>query len=384
MSVVNKMLQDLEARQPQTQVISADYQPPEKGRRLLWLLLIICALLLMTAWFWFSQNNETLTLPDVGNMGQPLARQAQEPLSRGKVLVAKPMQTGTNTTLASPVSQINRDKPGAAKIDQPESSSGGELLALTPSPIESVIETNDLDPQIATAADGPIKNILMNPVTNSSAEQPMSELGQEATQQPEFSINDSNQAAKSAGARQAIINALNDGDMILAIDRLQQLLESEPENIPARKKLASLLFAEGRDKQASQILQQGLDRHPGRSDLRLMLARLYVQQKNSDEAIALLKDFQPPVDTQGDYWAYRAALAQQLGKYTLAKNDYLQLTLADPEKASWWLGLAIAQDRLGHREEALEAYRQANNKDQLSPAVVKFLRQRIAVIGGGL
>ena len=45
MSVVNKMLQDLEARQSQTDEVSADYQvPPKKQSKLFVLVLLILAI----------------------------------------------------------------------------------------------------------------------------------------------------------------------------------------------------------------------------------------------------------------------------------------------------------------------------------------------------
>ena len=42
MSVVNKMLQDLEARQSQTDEINADYQPPQKKQSKLLVLCCSC------------------------------------------------------------------------------------------------------------------------------------------------------------------------------------------------------------------------------------------------------------------------------------------------------------------------------------------------------
>ena len=56
MSVVNKMLQDLEGRQHKDPSAVADYQPPQKSRRLIWLVLIVGILMLFGLWLWLSQD----------------------------------------------------------------------------------------------------------------------------------------------------------------------------------------------------------------------------------------------------------------------------------------------------------------------------------------
>lgn len=56
MSVVNKMLQDLEARQSQTDEINADYQPPQKKQSKL---LVLVLLVLAVAAIIFALKNES-------------------------------------------------------------------------------------------------------------------------------------------------------------------------------------------------------------------------------------------------------------------------------------------------------------------------------------
>jgi len=382
MSVVNKMLQDLDARQSQGPLITADYQPPQENRRLLWLLLIIGAVLLLAAWLWFKQAQNETTEPE--DVPQTAFGEAQTPLAKEPEIGDKAMQRATSTIPVSTDPQAGRDSEAMTTTLQPELLSGE---ALPPSILSHFVGVSDkiaIRSSAALAASSPSAATVIGDDANAEqkvlAPQPEIEP-KNPRQQSEFSIKKSEPTAKSDGARQKVRNALRDGDKVLAIARLQQLVASEPENISFRKKLASLLFAQGSDAQAGEILVHGVATHPGRSDLRLMLARLYVQQKNNEEAIALLEGFEPSVDTQKEYWAFRAVLAQKLGKYTLAKNDYLQLTRSNPSKASWWLGLAIALDRLGHKTEALEAYRQANDKEQLPSAVATFMLQRIALIG---
>jgi MSHA biogenesis protein MshN len=192
----------------------------------------------------------------------------------------------------------------------------------------------------------------------------------------------SSQENNSSSLKQRIAESLNNDNLSLARSLLQQLLEAEADNIKARKKLASLLFAEGDYARSKRLLLEGIELHPAQSDLKLMLARLYVVQKESLQAITVLAGSQPSVNNQIEYLAYRAALAQQLKQTELAKSDYQTLTNIESTKAKWWLGLAIARDQLGESNMALKAYRKASSLEQLDGSVNDFMQQRITVLAG--
>jgi MSHA biogenesis protein MshN len=195
-------------------------------------------------------------------------------------------------------------------------------------------------------------------------------------------MNSSSQENNSSSLKQRIAESLNNEDLDLAQSLLKELLAAEPNNIKARKKLASLLFAQGNYAQSKQLLIQGIKLHPVQSDVRLMLARLYVVQKEPSQALNLLTEFYPSVNNQTEYLAYRAALAQQLKQTQLAKSDYQALTNIESTNAKWWLGLALARDQLGETNKALQAYNKAHSLNQLNSAVNDFMQQRISVLAG--
>ena len=206
---------------------------------------------------------------------------------------------------------------------------------------------------------------------------------QETTEQrSSFSMTGSSRENNSNSLKQRIAESLDNNDVDLAQVLLNELLENEPDNIKARKKLASLNFAQGSYARTKQLLLQGIQRHPTKSDLRLMLARLYVIQKESSNALEILAGDQPNVDNQTEYLAYRAALAQQLKQTTLAKSDYQTLTNIESTNAKWWLGLAIAEDQLGDINMAVQAYSKASALGQLDDSVNDFIQQRISVLAG--
>jgi MSHA biogenesis protein MshN len=197
-----------------------------------------------------------------------------------------------------------------------------------------------------------------------------------------FSMSDSSQENNTSNLKQRIAESLSNDNFELAQSLLNRLLATEPNDIKARKKLASLLFAQGNYAQTKQVLVQGIALHPAQSGLRLMLARLYVVQKEPSQAMNILAEFQPNIDNQAEYLAYRAALAQQLKQTKLAKSDYQTLTKIESTNAKWWLGLAIANDQLGEINMAIQAYSRASSLDQLDAAVDEFMQQRISVLAG--
>ena len=197
-----------------------------------------------------------------------------------------------------------------------------------------------------------------------------------------FSMTGSSQENNINSLKQRIAESLNNDNQDLAQSLLQELLETEPDNIKARKRLASLLFAQGNYMQSRQLLVQGIELQPTKGDLRLMLARLYMVQSEPTLAIDILAEFQPSRVNQTEYLAYRASLAQQLKQTTLAKTDYQTLINIESDNAKWWLGLAIAEDQLGETNRAIKSYNQASALGQLEDSVHEFIQQRITVLVG--
>jgi MSHA biogenesis protein MshN len=382
------MLQDLETRQSDGPVVSADYHAPEKNTRRNWLWLITSIFLLLVLYLWFAQplwlSKSLDSLGITGNQNSPplvVARSTSE--------TQTPRENTPKRMLSPKTMQAEKIPPTSpSEVAQVATQSLDESIIQehTSSPTETHRTENN---NLSTQQTQDTKTTKVAVFEDHSASK---SKGQEKVQtdvpvedrqvKASFSMNDSSQKSKNAGLRQRVMDALNKGDNAQAINLLQRLLGQEPENIPATKKLAALLFAQGENQQAANILRDALTKYPLRSDFRLMLARLYVQQDKHHEAFSLLGGFSPSAGKQLEYLSYRAALAQQLDENELAQSDYNLLTQAEPKNAKWWLGMAIAKDKLGRSAEALNAYRKANNKEQLSPSVIEFVRQRMQEISG--
>jgi MSHA biogenesis protein MshN len=379
MSVVNKMLKDLEARQPKTHEINADYQVPQKKQsKLFFLVLLILSIAAIT----FSLADINQLFGENKNTDVTATVNSQHLSSASSI---KKMSILTETA------QIKEQV-------QPQ------IAATPPSKdtIELVIAETDITSTIKVPADEKILSTRLEMATDSSVslqkrktkniqfqEKQINLLDNNELKSPgtpeqtsSFTMTGSSQENNTSSLKQRIAESLNNDNLDLAQSLLRELLETQPVNIKARKKLASLLFAQGNYTQSRQLLVRGIELHTTQSGLRLMLARLYMVQKEPSLAMNILSEFEPSRDNQTEYLAYRAALAQQLKQTKLAKTDYQNLTRIDSDNAKWWLGLAIAEDQLGEMNMAIKSYNKANSLGQLQGSVNEFIQQRIKVLAG--
>lgn len=359
MSVVNKMLQDLEQRQQAEAIYSGDYQPSTQGTRRWWLFAGAVLIAGVLAILVFSQGYIFGAAPQAVRVGKTEQQQAES--VSATVLVIPP---------AEKIGQAP-EVPQQAQVDtsfiEQESA---QIIAL---------EEQDLalsDEHEPLMVDDAMQNTHASFRVSAAATAPEPETP------AAFEISNNKAPDAAQLFRQQAQTALRKGDDKQAIVALEGLLKAEPDNHIARKKLAALLFANGQDTQARSLLQQGLQNDPGRTDIRQMLARLYMQQQQPEAAFKLLSEYTADAMQDTDFVALRASLAQQLDKHSEARLDYQALVEAQQDNPQWWLGLAICEDKLGAANQALLAYRKVIALQQISPAVSEFSAQRIASLSG--
>lgn len=172
--------------------------------------------------------------------------------------------------------------------------------------------------------------------------------------------------------------ALLAGDKENAKSLFNKVLRFDKNHDISREKLAALLYGEQRTQSAVNLLQEGLSLSPDYSNFRLMLARIYLQKNNKQQAYYYLKPHQPDVAGNLDYYAILAGLAQTLNDLDTALIAYKKLTQHDPNRAKWWLGLGITADKAKQVQLALSAYNTAQNMGQLSASSRNYINARIA------
>jgi MSHA biogenesis protein MshN len=360
MSIVNKMLRDLEARNASSNAVSADYQAPNR-RPFWWWLIGLCIVISFVVGYWYlNLSSASLRKPRLlVEESEQYSVESQQSQSKAMLVATSKAGLEQSQPVVQQVEQSATDKQHIEKPQNPISNLNDETQQAIP--LEQI-------PDVQASS--------MNAIVVQTIEDEVKPLS------ASFNKKSTSQADLLANLRESIKDALANNNEPLAISLLTTLHEQEPDNIALVKKLASLLFANNNIPRATTLLQRSIQGSPLRGDLRLMLARLYVQQKNPQVALTLLNEIEPEQHVEIDYWAYRANLAQQLSDFARAKQDYSALTRIESNKASWWLGLGITQEKLGAPTLAKEAYQNALKLAQLDQPVSDFIEQRIHVLAG--
>ncbi len=166
------------------------------------------------------------------------------------------------------------------------------------------------------------------------------------------------------------------GKVDAAMGKYRLALERYAGMRSARVQLARLLQSSGQSDAAFSLLKAGYDQKPD-DGLAITVGRLLVDQGRREEALSWLehgRDGLRPADH-----ALMGALLSQTLRYEAAVKSYQRALAADPNQGGWLLGLGLAQEAMGRIEEAHATYRNALERGEFKPDVVKFLRQKLGM-----
>ena len=383
MSVINQMLKDLEQRRGVSE--HGRYVPDSKRASLSWFVWLPCSVLLGVGagLFMWSYLQPKLPSPMPGSAvstveakmpatvsGAPsaprpvaLPLQADVSAASSPALPALATESVPVETVVGMSDEIRDEK----ETDEEPLTTDDQLYVNQPK--SSRLEENGLSgdnglpEERSTTSDATM--LEEAPVTE---DQPVDELQiEEVTLSP---------AEEAALLRRQAEQAMTKGDLPKARSSLSALLQATPLDHSAREKLAGLLFGAAEEVEARSVLEQGMALAPTYANYRLLLARMDMSVGQKSRALARLRDCEPEARSNLDFYATRAALAQELGDYPLAASSYQRLTLQQPAEGRWWLGLGIAYEKAGRLQAALDAYRRAEMSAGLSAPSREFVRQR--------
>ena len=179
-----------------------------------------------------------------------------------------------------------------------------------------------------------------------------------------------NKEEKLVAAYSEAMDALRDQQIVLAQQKLTEVLNLEPSHPHAREQLARLLLQLKQTEQAYEVVQKGLALKPDYPPLASLAARILIDQNQHQEAAMYLEGAAVNAKTDADYQILMAAVYQHLGEHKLAVNSYLQALSVNPQKAVWWMGLGISLHAQAQEQEALGAFLEARklglNKELLA------------------
>jgi MSHA biogenesis protein MshN len=409
MSVINKMLRDLDKQQQQQQHRGfASFKPQRKSHLLLWgaVPLALLAGWCGQAWYMerFSIKTEQATTAAEVQKGQvhPLAAVAElvpqaqslaavtnapaEPVSLQDVVATRMSPEAAAQLAKKPVAEpvIVAEPELQPFVNQPVAEERVvEVVLAEPAPVASnetslaykeatdEVQVNEFDQSGDFAAES---ETAIEPDWNDTpqvADKPRSL----AIEKVQLSAEQQKDLLKNKAQKAEAIGKLSQ-----AVSYWQQVRQLEPSRSEAYLELARLAQIQRNDAGAVQILEQASAAGVQDPKLSMALAALALKQQDWSKALSYLQ-YEPDIFNYTDFYALKAAALQKTSQHAQAVQVFQQLARQQPEQARWWLGMALSYDAMSQTEHALHAYRQvAVNGFGLSAESLNYVKKRIAAL----
>lgn len=360
MSLINKMLQDLDARRVQdigaaTPVI----KPMERaGRRSASTIVTSIAAVLagglmiaggIAAWRFYEKRDAAKAVPATPSV--TFVTQAPKPASPP---VLAPVLAPVPPASPAPAPQVSASPASAAPA---QATAARDVLTRQ--------QRVRLAPAHAAArSSDPV-------VVRSTAESPV------APQPVQGRVMSSQQRAE--GDYRRATSALQEGRVREAIDLLEDALAAEPRHDAARQTLVRLLIEARRSEDAMRVLQAGLVLDPRQPTMAMLLARLQIEHGGT--GIETLQRSLPYAAGDADYEGFLAGALQRASRHREAIEQYQAAVRSEGGNGVWWMGLGISLQAEKRNAEALEAFQRARASGSLNADLQAFVERRLQQLG---
>jgi MSHA biogenesis protein MshN len=363
MSLINKMLQDLDRRQALAGATDASVVPVRTsaavhrgGREWLWR--IVAVLLTLGVGWVIWVGYQLLPKPLVTNLALRAAVEAET-----RPLPVEPTPPPPATIATAP-------PPAPAPVVDPTPPVSTDARPV-PAPdtlrLAREIETPMREPEAARR----------EPAKQEPAKAPkLAAVGPGVAKGTVDKRDRVHSAAETADAqfrRAAVL--LNQGRLSEAEDQLAGALRADPSHAAARQTYVAMLLEQHRVEAARRLLQETLAVNPAQPAFAVALARIYTEQRDYRNALEVL-DKAGPAARNAEFQAMRGAVLQRLGKHAEAVEAYQNAIRIGPQPGTTWVGLAISLETLGRRPEAAQAYRRALDAGSLAAEAREYAESR--------
>ncbi len=383
MSLINKMLQDLESRRA---TLSGDSGMPHEIRSLPpqrtslpWVKLLGGAALVLLAgaivWWWLAEGRMTFA-------------PAPAPV---------PVATAPKAVPAAPVPALIPPAPPPAETPSappppaavPQARQSPEL----PAEVGKAPPPQPLPPARKEAGREPLP-----PVRKASPPQPKPQedekaglkvataLGQVPTAAGSVATDEtriekkmrmSSPRERAENEYRRALGLVNQGRVQEGTAVLRGALSEDTGHAGARLALFGLLVEQQRLEEAQTLLEVTLARDPAQPQMASQLARLKLERGDVRGAAEALGKAAGAAADNPEYRALHAAVLQRLTLHKDAVAEYQAALRLAPQAGVWWMGLGISLEADGRGAEAREAFQKARASGALSAELDRFVEQKL-------
>ncbi|RUO74744.1 hypothetical protein CWI80_05250 [Pseudidiomarina sediminum] len=360
MSVINRMLRDLDARQQHER--QGSYTPAAQAPQARsWGWVVVVSVLVLvglgsTVWWWFGTQGEEVPILTETSVEatevQPVATTPVVVVAQDPERTSKPAREITPEAVVETTVAV--EEAPVALASEPEPTSAPVLAAA-----QNTAQDKAAQP---TAAPPPAP-------TDTTASGTM-EVERVALSAEELAV------VKLKQAREALQN----GQRERAERLFEQVLALVPGHVEARSELAAYWYGRGQIASALAVLEQGLQIQPQQSRWQLLYARILLESGSYLAVMSALASFDLEAAEASDILQLRATAANELRRFSTAAQDYQALAQRTLQ-GRWWLAAAVAYEDAGQKSRAAESYTQALQRNDLNQDAQRYAQQRLDVLG---
>ena len=371
MSVINKMLRDLDHRQATIpsgtipsgsatgtmaaataalrqgttsvgiDILSDIGSPKDRSRLWLGLASVATVVAAVGGWLWWSANTTSA----------PVAAPTQ---------TINPAPTSAPIAASALTASVPPSARSSASASNPEPASDPAVIIAPAASINLRMESSltarrALDALLSTQA--PVASAPPVP-----ADRPKARPTAANTAQPSATVNDNNGAPAIQRQQQAGGDAIaqaqslwNSGSHDAAMDLIQQSIAATERSLKAGTAAGS-----------STVVLVPLVRE---------MARMQLAEGRFGMVWEMLTRLEPLLGNQADLWAIRANAAQRLGRHPDSVHAYMMALQTRPDEQRWLLGTAVSLAALGQTTSAAEMAEKARAVGPVSKDILAYLRQ---------
>ncbi len=377
MSLLNQVLRDLEQNKVATssnnknRFSQVKASPPTKSNNIV-IITVVAVLLLAFTFFAYQyvllKNIKKQILLDI------------KPVVTANVITKNSLPSeSVDVEMASPVKPVLAEPISSDLV--PTKPASVNPTPIEPPPVkltpveEAVIEAVPAKPIYAEKTVNKIDNIKPKPTTT-----PITIIGNKTKVAPMVTPSPTKKITSLSPEQKAdrlFSKAKKSLSLLEKQKLLQQVLELNPEHIEAHLLIAHSYLQRGLTNDSIQSLKESLYSLPNNIALTNALAGLLLKNKQEKEALKHLLDINTQTVKDERFLTFLAAAYQQNKLFVKAGDSYQQLLDINPDKAEYWLGLAVSLESQKRNNDALVAYRRALALNSLKSAVVNYIKHRI-------
>jgi MSHA biogenesis protein MshN len=369
MSVINKMLKDLDQRQALGAAAETSEVRPQVvkpgGREWFWRLLVVL-LTAALAWMGWVAVQLLPRKPIATELAFQAAAEAQSRAAAAKT--APPAAPAATPAPAQPIAAA--PAPPAPVAAAPASETLRLATELEKAPAPEPIKPQPATPEPAKAAKAePAKPAAAKP-------KPAAQAAAKTVDKRERARSTSD-AAEAHFRRAALF--LNHGRVSEAEDQLIAALNADPSHHAARQTYVAVLLEQRRVEAARRLLQDALAANPAQPTFAFALARIHVESRDYQSALEVI-DRAGPSANSAEFQSLRGAVLQRLGRHPEAVEAYENAIRGGTAGGTTWIGFAISLEALGRRTEAAQAYRRALTAGPVAAEAREYAETRVRAL----